>query len=132
MIQGIKKLLAPKSLMVIGIIYTLFITFVLLFPATYVPKVPVPSFDKIGHVLVFTILVIIWSLFVLFKTEGHKARTHWVVLLAFLYGIIIEVLQGLFFESRSADWWDVLANTAGILLGWLIFKRLKKIFTLKS
>ncbi len=132
MTQGTKKLLGAKSLRFIGITYTLFITFLLLFPITTFPKVDVPSIDKLGHVILFSILVIIWLLFVLSKTEVGKLTSIWVVLIAFFYGIIIEASQGLFFESRTADVWDIIANSAGILLGWLIFQKIRKLFILKN
>lgn len=132
MTQGTRKLLEAKSLRFIGITYTLFITFLLLFPTTNFPKVEVPSIDKLGHVILFSILVIIWLFFVLSKTEVGKLTSIWVVLIVFFYGIIIEASQGLFFESRTADVWDIIANSAGILLGWLIFQKIKKLFILKK
>ena len=130
--QRIKRLLGSKNLLYLGIFYTLFITFLLLFPTIDAPKIGVPSFDKVGHVCVFGILVVIWLLFILLKTEGNRAKSIGVVLIVFFYGIIIEVLQELFFQSRTADGWDVLANSVGILLGWLIFQKIKKVFFLKS
>ena len=132
MTQGTRKLLGAKSLKFIGITYTLFISFLLLFPTTNIPKIEVPYIDKLGHVTLFAILVIIWLLFVLSKTKGSKLTSIWVVLIAFFYGIIIEASQGMFFESRTADGWDIIANSAGILLGWLIFHKIKKLFILKN
>jgi VanZ family protein len=132
MTQGTRKLLGAKSLKFIGITYTLLISFLLLFPTTNIPKIEVPYIDKLGHVTLFAILVIIWLLFVLSKIKGSKLTSIWVVLIAFFYGIIIESSQGLFFESRTADGWDIIANSAGILLGWLIFQKIKKLFILKN
>jgi len=132
MMQGTRKLLGAKSLKFIGITYTLFISFLLLFPTTNIPKIEVPYIDKLGHVTLFAILVIIWLLFVLSKTKGSKLTSIWVVLIAFFYGIIIEASQGLFFESRTADGWDIIANSVGILLGWLIFQKIKRLFILKN
>ena len=132
MTQVTRKLLGAKSLKFIGITYTLFITFLLLFPTTNILKIEVPAIDKLGHVTLFAILVVIWLLFILSKTEDAKITSIWVVLLAFFYGIIIEVLQGLFFVSRTADGWDIIANSAGILLGWLIFQKIRKLFVLKN
>lgn len=114
-----------KTLKIISVVYTLCITFLLLFPATHVPKIDVPSFDKLGHIIVFTILVVLWGLFAFANDKETRAKIWWVVIGAFIYGIIIEALQGLFFESRTADGWDVLANSVGILLGWLIFQKIK-------
>jgi VanZ family protein len=104
----------------------------LLFPTTNIPKVEVPYIDKLGHVTLFAILIIIWLFFVLSKTGWDRLISLWVVLIIFFYGIIIEALQGMFFESRTADGWDIIANSAGILLGWLIFQKIKKLFLLKN
>ena len=125
MMLDIKQLLRAKTLKIISVAYTLCITFLLLFPATHVPEIDVPSFDKVGHILVFTVLVVFWALFVFTQAKRAPAKIWWVLLGAFIYGIIIEALQGLFFESRTADGWDVIANSAGILLGWLIFQKIK-------
>jgi len=42
-----------------------------------------------------------------------------------LYGIIIEILQGLLTISRSADIFDVAANLIGSLIGIYFFKSIK-------
>lgn len=39
------------------------------------------------------------------------------------YGVLIEVLQKFYFEGRSYDYFDMLANTVGCLVVWLWFKR---------
>ena len=41
--------------------------------------------------------------------------------LAVLFGMLIEVLQGVLTSYREPDWFDILANTAGILLAVVIF-----------
>ena len=128
----IKQLLRAKTLKIISVAYTLCITFLLLFPATNVPEIDVPSFDKVGHVLVFAFLVIFWALFVFTKGKKALAKIWWVLFGAFIYGIIIEALQGLVFQSRTADGWDIMANCAGILLGWLIFQKIKTLFVFKN
>lgn len=121
-----KLLLRAKTLSFICVAYTLCITFLLLFPATNVPKIDVPSSDKIGHIILFTILVVLWTAFVFMKVKKVGMKVWWVLIGAFIYGIVIEALQGLFFISRTADIWDVVANSAGILFGWLIFQNIKK------
>jgi len=130
--QGIKKLLEPKTLLYIGICYTLLLTFLLLFPTTDVPKPDLPNFDKLGHVVLFTFLVVIWALFAFSKTEENRSQIVRVMLLAFVYGIIIEVLQELFFQPRTGDGWDIVANSVGILLGWFVFQKVKRIFIPKA
>ena len=41
-----------------------------------------------------------------------------------LYGGSLEIMQGTFFSHRSADWNDVIANTAGCVFGLIFYKKL--------
>ncbi len=116
-----KKLLGAKTLKFLGIVYTLVLTLLLLFPSTDVPDLEVPFLDKIGHVSLFSFLVLIWMTYSWVASEGVRSRIFQVGSLAFFYGIVIEILQELFFQPRTADIWDVVANSVGIVLGWLIF-----------
>ena len=71
--------------------------------------------DKIAHVLVF-----FWMTY-----YGIRTYSKWVycVLVGLcFYGLIIELLQGLT-GWRMADGEDMLANLAGIGLGWTITMR---------
>lgn len=122
-----KKLLGPKALKFLGIVYTLVLTLLLLFPSTDVPDIEVPFLDKIGHVSLFAFLVLIWVMYSWVASEGANSRIFWIVPSVFVYGIIIEVLQELFFQPRTADIWDVAANLLGIVLGGLIFYVLRNI-----
>ena len=52
---------------------------------------------------------------------------------AIVFGIIIEVLQGVLTKNRQADVYDVIANSAGalfalIIIFWLNFKTFDKKF----
>ncbi len=37
------------------------------------------------------------------------------------YGILMEVLQGFVFRNRSFDWFDIIANVAGVVLATVIW-----------
>ena len=52
------------------------------------------------------------------------------VLFSFFYGIAIEIMQGLFTTTRSADVLDVLANVTGAILASVTILVLKKIINL--
>ena len=43
---------------------------------------------------------------------------------AFLYGLLLEVLQGLMQLGRTAEWGDLLANGLGVLCACVVFRRL--------
>lgn len=76
------------------------------------PTSPMPAswWDKVSHVLAFTTLAVLgcWSY------PGRSAK----VLAGLLaYGGLIEVLQT-FTATRSAEAADLVANGAGLFLGW--------------
>ncbi len=54
------------------------------------------------------------------KTYQWKT-TFSLVTAVFIYGIIIEILQGVFTNNRQADLFDVFANFAGITVATLFF-----------
>lgn len=76
------------------------------------PTSPMPAswWDKVNHVVAFTVLAVLgcWSY------PGRSAK----VLLGLLaYGGLIELLQALT-ATRSAEAADLVANGAGLVLGW--------------
>ncbi|MCP5279782.1 MAG: VanZ family protein [Thiobacillus sp.] len=66
--------------------------------------------DKVGHVLAYLSLMAWWG-------QLHP-RTNRLLLLFVLMGAGLEVIQGLTPE-RQPSFLDLLANTAGALLGWV-------------
>lgn len=80
----------------------------------------IPYFDKIVHLAFYLIAGILASLYLQSDKTGEggrKARRIKFLLGLIGYGIIIEVLQGSLTTYRSAEILDVLANSAGALLG---------------
>ena len=68
--------------------------------------------DKIVHLLGYALLTFWWAQLV--------TRQRWKLALAVvLFGIVIEGLQGLT-PARQPDLLDALANSGGVLLGWLV------------
>jgi VanZ family protein len=68
--------------------------------------------DKIMHLAGYALLTFWWAQLV--------TRQRWKLAVAvMLFGVLIEGLQGLT-PDRQPDLFDALANTGGILLGWLI------------
>lgn len=67
----------------------------------------------------------------LYIKNDFQFNDKWILILLFsvlLYGIIIEILQGLLTISRSADILDVAANLIGSLIGIYFFKSIKNKF----
>lgn len=92
--------------------------------------------DKIVHLLAYTFFVGLWFLFFYClkqKKDNFLPALIKSSILAFIYGIIIEILQGELTTSRSADFNDVLANSIGIVIGiLLVFLAKTQFIKLKS
>jgi VanZ family protein len=128
--QGIKSLLGPRPLLGIAIAYTLLITAALLTPITGAPKVEIPFADKMVHLIINAGLFMVWASYVFSgKTNTKTKKTYTLPLLfvcTLLYGILIEVVQGSFIPTRGADFFDVIANLCGLILGFFAVKLTKK------
>ncbi len=85
------------------------------------------KFDKFVHASLFAILVFL-------MVSGFKRQTSRIfflkhasiiaLLIAIPYGGILELMQGAFFENRTADIFDFIANTVGCFIGlWLANKK---------
>jgi VanZ family protein len=126
--QLIKNLWAPKSLLLIAVLYTIALTILLLIPTQDLPTDRFKNTDKVFHVAFTMLLSIVWllSAFSYFKTKFSSKTVLIIGILIFLYGIIIEVLQSELTNTRSADVLDVFANTVGLFIGIIVFYKLLK------
>lgn len=97
---------------------------------------PVVSFsdffqlDKLIHSIIFMIGV---YLFAVALKEQQKIQFLCHIVISFIvYGLLLEVLQGLVFVERSADIFDWLADIIGVFLGVWIFKKFPFILSMNS
>ena len=131
--QLIKRLSEPNLLLGLSIGYTVLITVLSLVPTSNLPKVQFEWSDKVAHLLIYLGLSFIWLLFLQLKFRPLSTTVTIIVVTSCLfYGIIIEALQQLLAASRQADLYDVIANAVGILLGLLVFEKLKYLFEVKN
>ena len=122
------KHLSERNFLWLAITWTVFITVASLVSFSSVPKVKIIGNDKIVHFLFYLIFVILWGLTK--KQSYFKIKYDLlIVLIAIVYGIIIEVLQGVLTVTRQADFYDALANSLGAFLGFVCLYCMKnKIF----
>jgi len=75
--------------------------------------------DKLVHLAGYTVLMFWWAQLV--------TRRRWKLAVAVaLFGLAIELLQGLT-PDRQPDALDALANTSGVLIGWLAARLLPNV-----
>jgi VanZ family protein len=78
--------------------------------------------DKYVHACFYVLLTALWTLYAYRKFPANRAKIRfWVFILSVLFGLVIEIFQGLFTEDRSPDLFDVCANSSGSALAILIF-----------
>lgn len=80
----------------------------------------IPYLDKVVHAGIFGLLGFLW---VWFLASKGKDRWFAVFLFAALYGAGMEFYQENF-TTREFEWNDIIADTAGALIGSLIGKKI--------
>jgi len=119
---------------IFAVIWLLIITILLCIPGTQLPKIKWDNkiwLDKWVHVFLFMILIILWC-----KAYSHKKNLltnnrkifFQIMILGFLYGILMELVQKYFIPFRSFDLIDIVADGIGCVAGY--FFSMKK-FRLK-
>lgn len=121
------KHLSERNFFWLATIWTVIITVLSLVSFHSIPSVKIIGSDKTVHFLFYLLFVILWGL-ARKKTYFNSKYVLFVVISAISYGIIIEVLQGVLTSSRQADFYDVLANTAGAIVGSVILFVVKSKF----
>jgi len=98
-------------------------------PGTYIPEVKTfwawLSYDKLVHLFMFGTFS--YLLLNGFREQyfNSRYRLYYVagfVVLSMAYGLLTEVLQAHVFRGRDGNVYDFLADSAGAILGWVIFR----------
>jgi len=128
MLMDIKALLARRAY-TFAIALTIFITITSLVSLKGMKPISIgiSNFDKIVHFSFYFLLGLSWFFATQKIITTGKLK---IMLIAGLisYGIIIEALQGGITTHRQADFYDILANSIGVLLAAFLFPRLNRWF----
>lgn len=105
------------------------VTFLCLINSNELPKVEITNYDKLGHITFHFGITFLWFLyFRLQRSNADRKALLKAFLVSFVYGVCIEISQGLFTDTRNADVFDVFANMTGsviaVILCFFINKRI--------
>lgn len=100
--------------------WTVFITVLSLASFSGTSTVKSPVSDKVVHAIFYLVFTLLWYSYL--KERTTKGILLKLFLAAFIYGIIIEVLQYIMPFGRNFDTKDILANTTGGFLGIILIK----------
>jgi VanZ family protein len=104
------------------LVWALTILVLTLMPGKNLPHVPLWSFDKLAHAFVFALLMLL-ALRAKFKQQkSGNPYAAYLFLSCVFYGMLIELIQN-YIPGRSADFNDVIANTVGVLMGFLLYNK---------
>ena len=104
-------------------VYWAFLTYMLLRPGVENVEFPFMfnGIDKVLHVLIFACLAFC------FVAAYPRVKFLTFIYIMLIYSLITELLQDIMGLGRSLENLDLVADTVGILIGYLIFKRLARI-----
>jgi glycopeptide antibiotics resistance protein len=119
-----KHLLVRKLLPFVSLGYTVVILVLSLITISDLSIIP-DNNDKVNHAIAHFIFVGLWFLsFYFYLNKSKKQALKMAFIGAFLFGIVIEILQHTLTESRQADYKDIIANVVGALIAVLIINLL--------
>ena len=124
MLKPIKSLL-EDNVIYIAIFFTISITIGSLVKSDFIVVKSISVSDKTYHLIAYFLLMLSW-LYVFCKKETLQRNVKYIILGCIIFGIIIEILQGVITSYRTASYLDIVANTIGVLLAVVIFHVFEK------
>jgi len=91
-----------------------------LLPPQDLPKVQLfHGADKVIHFMMYLILSVLgcWAL----KAEENRNEIWLIIPVAIGWGILMEFIQLELGSGRSFSWYDIIANTTGVVVGIIIY-----------
>lgn len=81
-----------------------------------------PGIDKVLHVSIFA------ALGFCFMSAFPKVKFWWFVQIMLIYAFLTEILQHEMNLGRSSETMDIVADLAGTLIGYFIYKKMKSLY----
>jgi len=115
----------PKWLrLTLSMFYLGIIALLSLLPTKELPKIPLfAGADKIIHTFMYIWLT--WMVCWMINAEKKQSWYSLAVLLSITWGVIMEVCQLNMHLGRSFDYYDILGNSNGTLLGLFVYIALR-------
>ncbi|MBT8218965.1 MAG: VanZ family protein [Bacteroidia bacterium] len=106
------------------IVWGIFVLVLSTMPASEVPKIDFPHLDKIVHVGLYMVLSCLICGYLFRKLEWSKLKLSIIsLILAGIYGLLMELIQFAFFKSRSFEVSDIISNIIGSFIGIILVNK---------
>jgi VanZ family protein len=107
-------------------LWTLFIFILMIIPGNMFPREEttfIPNLDKLVHAVLFGSFVFLWSYYYTIKKNAILINRYTALLvIASLYGIATEFIQKYFIPNRDFSIYDIAADIAGAIIGYVIVR----------
>ena len=123
MLKVIKKLL-ERNLFTIAVSITFLIAYLSLAKINQGSS-PVKNVDKLEHSFAYFVLAISWF-YAFYKKNGKDFFKLKIAIALFFYGVLIEGLQMCLTTYRTGDFFDLIANSSGVILAFILFDTVRK------
>lgn len=112
-----------KAIPILTFLYTVAIIFASLWKSIFkIFPTDLAHSDKYGHFLAYAILAMLWAAYL---NVNKHVRLPLSLIISFLatvfFGFLMELAQLYFTTNRQYDYYDVIANSIGSLIGILVF-----------
>jgi len=116
--------LNKNKYLLLALFWTVCVTVACLVSISEVPDVSlgVDNADKLVHFTFYAIFSVLWFLYLKTVLKNHSWLYLKIFIFAVCFGIMIEICQSVFTETRQADAIDAIANTLGSLFGLTMLK----------
>jgi VanZ family protein len=108
------------------VVWTLIIIYLTTFPSERIVDVALFKYDKIGHFLIFGGWTFLVGMIQLVTLKQVHRPLYPIPIAGTLFGASIEVVQYALPYERFASWEDIVANTLGCLLAYLMLLFIRK------
>ncbi|GGD33732.1 VanZ family protein [Flavobacterium orientale] len=105
-----------KIFQVVFVLWIVTITLLSLVESENLPRIDVKNSDKLGHFVFYFLLTLFLFLALPKQRLNLGSKLLFSFLFSVIYGIIIEILQGVITVKRQPEILDVFANTFGSLV----------------
>ena len=116
-----------KYAFVITVVYSTLLAIASFIHMSGLPEINYSNTDKIFHFIAYSALMWLWFqvFYLRFSFSVNKALIISAII-AIVFGIIIEILQGVITNTRVTDNNDILANSLGVCFTTLVLLFLKR------
>lgn len=119
-------ILNSKVVLPLAIFCTLSIVYLSLSDISDFPKIEVKYEDKLYHFVSYFILNTIWLIAIFRFSSKSKLPDILISLGIISFGIVIEIFQDIITDYRVFDFFDILANSVGVIVSYLCFQLFRK------